>query len=57
MTKDYKNILNELARKLYKLKGCIVSEGYDFSSANHPEERLMWLMAEMAYGFAEERIE
>ena len=46
-------LLNGLARELYKLKGCNVSDGFDFSKSRHPEEQLMLSMAITAYDFLE----
>lgn len=43
--------LNALARALYAQMGYIVSEGYDFSKAKHPQEKLCWAQAELSYEF------
>lgn len=40
---------NVLARKFYGLHGYVVSEGYDFANATHPQEQIMWAMAMEAY--------
>lgn len=56
MTKDHKYALNELAWAMYKLNGYEAKEGYDFSKASHPQEVLMWEMANIAYDFVEQRV-
>ena len=33
---------NELARKLYRLRGYVVAEGYRFDKATHPHMREAW---------------
>lgn len=43
--------INQLARLFYKLHGYNVEEGYDFSKAVHPQEKLMWEMAELAFEY------
>jgi hypothetical protein len=37
--------INECARMLYELHGCEVEEGYDFSTAHHPQEKMMFAIA------------
>lgn len=43
--------LNQLARVLYMMSGYTVPEGYDFSKAKHPTEKLMWEQAKISYEF------
>lgn len=33
---------NELARKLYRLRGYVVAEGYRFDKATHPHMKEAW---------------
>jgi hypothetical protein len=40
---------NELARELYGILGYKVSEGYGFHVATHPQERMVWRMAVVAF--------
>lgn len=44
-------MINNLAWLFYKMDGCNVEQGYDFSKAHHPSERNCWLKAETAYKF------
>jgi len=37
--------VNNCARVLYAEQDCIVEDGYDFSVATHPQEKLMFNMA------------
>lgn len=46
-----KDELNEMARKFYLAHGYEVEVGYDFSKAQHPQERAMWAMAVMSYNY------
>ena len=41
--------LNALARGFYSMMGYQVEEGYDFSKATHPQERLCWNQAVLAF--------
>ena len=43
--------INALARKFYSRYGYEVEEGYDFSTASHPQERLMFALAVDAINF------
>ncbi len=40
---------NALARRLYKLHGYTVPEGYRFDKANHPHETRAWAGAREAF--------
>lgn len=40
--KDIINQTNELARKLYELRGYVVPEGFRFDQAIHPHEKEAW---------------
>lgn len=42
---------NECARMLYTINGYEVPEGYDFQSATHPQEKLMFAIAVRTYNF------
>jgi hypothetical protein len=42
-------IVNDLAREFYGLMGYDVESGYRFDKANHPTEKLMFVMAKTAY--------
>lgn len=44
-----KDRLNRLADEFYHCMGYIRRPGYDFSSATHPQERMCYWMAEIAY--------
>lgn len=46
--------VNTLARAFYRMQGYVVPEGYDFSKAKHPQERLCWEQALLAYEFWKE---
>ncbi len=52
-----KDNLNALARKLYAAQGYNVAEGYDFSTARHPQEQGMWIFAVMSFNFWSEILE
>lgn len=41
--------INSLARVFYMLNGYKVEGGYRFQDARHPQEKLMWRMAALAY--------
>lgn len=43
--------LNSFARLLYSMMGYTVEEGYDFSKAKHPTEKMIWQMASSAYDY------
>lgn len=43
--------LNSLARLFYKMQGYNVDQNYDFSTARHPQEKLMWEQAVLAEKF------
>lgn len=47
--------INRLANLYYKMMGCTVEEGYDFSKAKHPTEKMCWSMAEISFQFWEAR--
>jgi hypothetical protein len=40
---------NALAREFYALMGCRVRKGYRFDHASHPQERLCWQLARIAF--------
>lgn len=40
---------NALAREFYRLMGYVVSEGYAFDRATHPQEVMCWNMVCEAY--------
>ena len=44
-----KSHLNALARMFYKMQGYNVEGGYDFSKANHPQEKQVWNQAVVAW--------
>lgn len=48
---DKHKALNALAREFYKIYGYVTPEGYDLSKSKHPQELLMYKMAEYAYQF------
>ena len=41
--------LNNLAREFYRQMGYLQREGFDFSASEHPQERMCYRMAEIAY--------
>lgn len=41
--------LNALARAFYSMCGYHVAEGYDFSKAVHPHEKLCWEQAKVSF--------
>lgn len=43
--------INDLAWQFYRMHGYVAPEAYDFSESIHPQEQLMWQMAECAYEF------
>lgn len=43
--------INELARHFYSLMGYKVEDGYDFSKAKHPTEKLVWEMAKSSFEY------
>lgn len=47
----FKNKINNLAALFYKLRGYKLMTGYDFSKANHPDEKLCWNQAIIAHAF------
>lgn len=49
--------LNELARELYQQHGYEVKEGFDFSASNHPQEKLMYKLAELSYDFWKDKFD
>lgn len=49
--------INALARHFYEMHGYEVPKGYDFSTAKHPQERLMWVMAFNSFFYWEEMSE
>ena len=50
-----KTNLNILAKLFYSMQGYKVEDGYDFSTAVHPQEKLMWEMAKISLRFWEAR--
>lgn len=53
---ERKKLLNELAWEFYEAHGYVHPNGeHDFSTAKHPQERLMFALAEMAFMFLEDR--
>lgn len=50
-----RELLNALARRLYQAQGYEVAEGYDFTQARHPSERLCYVLASVAAEFFCER--
>lgn len=40
--------INNLARLFYRMMGYQVEEGYDFSKANHPAEKMVWEQARIS---------
>jgi hypothetical protein len=40
---------NALARDFYGLMGYVIRKGYRFDRATHPQERLCWQMAAVAF--------
>jgi hypothetical protein len=52
MTRTDEDLLTEanaLAREFYALMGCAAPAGYRFDLASHPQERLCWQMAAVAF--------
>jgi len=47
--------VNELARLFYYTHGYQVEKGYDFESAKHPQERLMYRLAVQAFNYVKSR--
>jgi hypothetical protein len=43
--------INVLARLFYASMGYSVEEGYDFSTARHPTEKMVWNMAKASYDY------
>lgn len=43
--------INNLARVFYAMHGYNVAPGFDFSSAVHPMERLMWEQAKISFDY------
>jgi hypothetical protein len=43
--------INELARIFYAAHGYRVADGYRFDEASHPQEKLMFNLAQIAYDF------
>ena len=56
MTKAKKHEINALARIFYKMHGFDSPEGYDFSTATHPQEKGMFNLAQAAREFYSERV-
>lgn len=56
MTKKNKKEINSLANLFYRLHGYQQDFDYDFSTARHPQEKLMFKMAEVSKQFWEFRI-
>ena len=54
---DEHKAINALAREFYRMHGYQVEPEYDFSEADHPQERLMWAMALVAFEFGWEDFE
>lgn len=44
-----KDRLNELAGKFYEVFGYKAKDGFDFTQSQHPMEKTMYKMAELAY--------
>lgn len=42
-------LANQMARRFYAAMGCVVPEGYRFDKARHPQEKLCWHYAEIAF--------
>lgn len=61
MAKKYgiivKSDINRLARLYYRMMGYTVPEGYDFSKAHHPTEKMVWQQAEISFEFWTTRID
>ena len=51
MDERKKREINSLAKLFYQMKGCQVFDGYDFSIANHQEEKGCWNQAKVACVF------
>lgn len=51
-----KHDINTLARLYYLMMGYTVPEGYDFSKARHPTEKMVWQQAEISMQFWQARI-
>ena len=51
MTKIQKADINTLARLFYKMMGYEVPQGYDFSKAHHPSEKMVWEQAKISFEF------
>lgn len=47
--KKIKNRLNRLAAEFYLLMGYKVKDGFDFTKSQHPQEKMCYYMAEIAY--------
>lgn len=47
--------INRLAQLYYKMMGYHVPDGYDFSTAKHPHEKMVWQQAKISYEFWEAR--
>ena len=44
---------NALARRFYKMQGCVVNDEFKFYEAHHPAEVGCWNMAVAAYDYIE----
>jgi hypothetical protein len=47
--------VNQLARLYYRMMGYTVEEGYDFSKAHHPTEKMVWQQAKISLEFWQAR--
>jgi len=48
--------INALANLFYRMHGCQVEMGYDFSKARHPQEKSMFNLAKLSHEFWQSQI-
>lgn len=46
-----KREINALAQLFYRMMGYTVEDGYDFSKAKHPTEKMVWVQAKVSMDF------
>lgn len=51
MDDELKDKLNRLADVFYTYHGCISMPDFDYSTSTHPQEKLMFILAQEAYQF------